>query len=189
MKNDDQNISVFRIVITLSPMLLIFGALLWSCVLGFADSFLATYGFFMFAVGISALVFVGYMRKYEKIISSTEQRGKATAIKFLESEIKQPKTPTTYTVRAKTEPPKQEKRNVPRETLSKKNQSKATAIGIPTYPRPTREIFSFLFNIYSENSRNKLNEKHNSDNAKDVCNTVANRNKALIFCCYSSLSC
>ena len=66
-------------------------------------------------------------RKYEKIISSTEQRGKITAIKFLESEIKQPKTPTTYTVRAKTEPPKQEKRSVPRET--KKNQSKTTVIG------------------------------------------------------------
>ena len=65
-------------------------------------------------------------RKYEKIISSTEQRGKATAIKFLESEIKQPKTPTTYTVRAKTEPPKQEKRIVSRET---KKQTKATAIG------------------------------------------------------------
>lgn len=66
-------------------------------------------------------------QKYEKIISSTEQRGKATAIKFLESEIKQPKTPTTYTVRAKTEPPKQEKRIVLRET--KKKQSKTTAIG------------------------------------------------------------
>lgn len=66
-------------------------------------------------------------RKYEKIISSTEQRGKATAIKFLESEIKQPKTPTTYTVRAKTEPPKQDKRIVSRET--KKKQSKTTAIG------------------------------------------------------------
>ena len=65
-------------------------------------------------------------RKYEKIISSTEQRGKATAIKFLESEIKQPKTPTTYTVRAKTEPPKQEKRIVSRET---KKQTKTTAIG------------------------------------------------------------
>ena len=66
-------------------------------------------------------------QKYEKIITNAEQRGKATAIKFLESEIKQPKTPTTYTVRAKTEPPKQEKRIVSRET--KKKQSKATAIG------------------------------------------------------------
>lgn len=65
-------------------------------------------------------------RKYEKIISSTEQRGKATAIKFLESEIKQPKTPTAYTVRAKTEPPKQPKHIVSRET---KKQTKATAIG------------------------------------------------------------
>lgn len=66
-------------------------------------------------------------QKYEKILSSTEQRGKITAIKFLESEIQQPKTPTTYTVRAKTEPPKQGKRNVTSET--KKKQSKTTAIG------------------------------------------------------------
>lgn len=70
-------------------------------------------------------------KQYEKIISSTEQRGKVTAIKFLEDTIKQsaipkPKTPTTYIVRAKTVPPKQTKRNVPRET---KKQSKATAIG------------------------------------------------------------
>lgn len=65
-------------------------------------------------------------QKYEKILASTEQRGKATSIKFLESEIKQPKTPTTYTVRAKTEPPRQEKRIVSRET---KKQTKAIAIG------------------------------------------------------------
>lgn len=70
MKNNDKNISVFRIVITLSPLLLFFGFFLWSGVLGFADSFLTIYGFFMFAVGISALVFVGYMRKYEKIVSA-----------------------------------------------------------------------------------------------------------------------
>lgn len=67
-------------------------------------------------------------QKYEKIISSTEKRGKTTAIKFLEDSIKQsttpkPKTPTAHTVRTKTEPPKH---IVSRET---KKQTKATAIG------------------------------------------------------------
>ena len=66
-------------------------------------------------------------KQYEKITTSTENRGKATAIKFLEENIKQNTTkPTKYIIR---EQPKPRQRNVSRETFPKKKQLKSTAIG------------------------------------------------------------